>query len=114
MTCPQVHDEFMTWYGTGVHPYRVHASPSCRRLLRGAKHPIKELDPEDFQVNRLCKECFSGQVSSIHVRCTVCGHKTVRPCPHNGGVVVQGRTRLLWVWPEDALVRTLVNPLQPC
>jgi hypothetical protein len=103
----------MAWYGTGRHPTKVHSSPSCARLVRGAKHPVVELDEDTFQVNRLCKECFSGQVSSLHVRCSVCAHKTVRPCPHNGGVVVQGRTRLLWVWPEDALGRTLVNPMQP-
>ena len=103
----------MTWYGTGRHPIRVHASPSCPRLQRARKYPVIELDEEQFQVNRLCKECFSGQVSSLHVRCRICGHKTVRPCPHNGGVVVEGKTRLLWVWPEDAISRTLVNPRHP-
>lgn len=99
----------MTWYGTGRHPTKVHARPDCPRLAPYAKHPIVELDPTDFRVNKLCKECCVGQVSSLHVRCTSCGHKTTRPCPHNGGVVVQGRTRLLWVWPEDAYGRTLVH-----
>jgi hypothetical protein len=101
----------MTWFGTGGHKTKVHASPNCPRLVRGRRHPVRELDPSCFQVNRLCKDCFTGQVSSLHARCSVCAHRTTRPCAHNGGVLVQGRTRLLWVWPEDALSRTLVNPM---
>jgi hypothetical protein len=29
-------------------------------------------------------------------------------------VQVQGRTRMVWVWPEDVAVRTIVNPRQLC
>lgn len=99
-------------YGTGLHKTAVHARPDCPLLQRYRQHPVRELDPSSFQVNRLCKHCYKGQVSSLHARCSVCQHKTTRPCPHNGGVQVQGRTRLLWVWPEDAIARTLVNPMQ--
>lgn len=101
----------MTCYGTGLHKTVVHARPDCPRLHRGRKYPVKELPLSYFQVNRLCKTCFKGQRSSLHVRCRVCGHRTVRPCPHNGGVRVEGRTRFLWVWPEDSYTRTLVNPV---
>jgi len=101
----------MTWYGTGLHQRAVHARPNCPRLLRNLRHPIRELPDSYFRVNSLCGTCFTGQVSSLHARCSVCNHKTVTPCPHNGGVQVKGATRLLWVWPEDAISRTLVNPM---
>ena len=100
----------MTWYGTGLHKTAVHARPTCPRLLKGRVHPVVELDESFFQVNRLCKTCFSGQVASLHLKCRKCGHRTTRPCPHNGGVRVIGSTRLLWVWPEDSYGRTVVNP----
>jgi hypothetical protein len=102
----------MDCYGTGYPKTAVHASPNCPRLVVGRKHPVVKLPDTMFRVNRLCKACFSGQVSSVHVRCRVCHHKEIVPCPHNGGVLVEGPTRLLWAWPEDAYTRTLVNPLR--
>jgi hypothetical protein len=105
----------MTWYGTGrLRKGAVHAHPDCPKLHDGRVRPVRELDDTYFRVTYLCKTCFSGQISSVHARCTTCGHKTTWPCPHNGGVQVQGRTRMVWVWPEDVAVRTIVNPRQLC
>lgn len=108
-----MHHEGMTCcYGTGVPKTRVHAHPYCPRLNAKRTHPIRELPIEYFQVNKLCKTCFKGQQSSLHVRCRICRQRSPRPCPHNGGVVVEGRGRVVWAWPEDAIARTLVNPLR--
>lgn len=97
----------MKFYGTGAGPAVAHSSPSCPALHWSRKHPVVELT----EIHRLCKTCFKGQVSAVHVRCSVCKHKTIHPCPHNGGVMAEGPTRLIWVWPETAYTRTLVNSL---
>ena len=105
----------MVWYGTGrLRKGSVHAHPDCVELHRGRTQPVQELDDTYFRPTYLCRTCFHGQITAIHERCMTCGHKIAWPCPHNGGVLVQGRTRLVWAWAEDAKTRTVVNPMQLC
>lgn len=103
----------MKWYGTVSakgRTRRLHSSPDCVALHRPRRFPVVELDESAFRVSKLCKVCCSGQVSSLHVRCRKCAHRHVRPCPHNGGVLIQGKNAVRWAWPEDALSGTLVHP----
>jgi hypothetical protein len=93
-------------------PPRLHLDPDCDYLHAKRKAPVTELVDPPVRVTRLCKICCKGQVYSAHLRCRICNKKDVRPCPHNGGVLVEGERRWHWVWPEDAFGRTLVDPLQ--
>jgi hypothetical protein len=108
-----VHDEEMKWYGTATlgRIRKLHSTPDCAWLHLNRRNPVVELDDTAFRVSKLCKVCCSGQVRSLHVRCRECGHQVLRPCPHNGGVMIQGKTGLRWAWPEDALSGTLVHPM---
>jgi hypothetical protein len=105
----------MKWYGTDLQANRkIHSDPDCRSLQTGRLHPVVVLDDADFtlRISSLCKTCCRT-AHSLHVRCQTCGHRRTRPCPHNGGVLVYGATGApVWVWPEDALSRTLVHPMQ--
>jgi len=112
----QAHDGSMTWYGTSsLNPTAVHARPDCPKLHLNRRYPVQELSDDQFEVGSLCKVCFKGQQVSLHARCSICGHRRVLPCPHNGAVLVLADDgKLRWRWPEFTSHATLVHPMQLC
>ena len=103
-------------YGTGRENSRLHKTPECTALLHGAAHPIRELSVWDLRKPEFCRRCFTEvpQVKVWHARCREC-YATVRPCKHNGGVLVYDsrdtRRRFRYAWPEDVHRYTLANPV---
>ena len=103
-------------YGTGRENSRMHKIPTCSLLLRGAVHPILELDVRELRRPEFCRRCFPEvpQVNVWHARCREC-YETVRPCAHNGGILVfdsqDSRRRFRYAWPEDVHRYTLANPV---
>lgn len=87
---------------------KIHASPDCKRI----RSALLEIDETDLKISQLCDLCFTGHQKSLKVRCAKCGHVRTKPCRHNGGVLVVRGNTVEWRWPEDALGRTVVNPIQ--
>lgn len=116
----------MKVYVTSSNPYRrrFHRSRSCRQLVKGPatglRQKVLEIDATAIGTELPCLVCFSDapRARSAHRYCYICDPGKVRPCAHNGGVLVPmyrthqrdgflheaGETylRRQYVWPENA------------
>jgi len=101
-------------YGTGTRGTTVHRTPDCQRLNINRIAPVMEFDFSRLHRPVLCKACFDRQ-PILRVMHTRCCSEIVRPCQHNGGVLVfdpnDTYRRMRYAWPEDAGKFTLVNPV---
>lgn len=101
-------------FGTGKQGTVYHRDRDCELLNRGRYCPVMEFDFAHLNKPKLCSLCFKNQpvLRVMHVRCC---HPTVRPCQHNGGVLVfdpnDSYRRMRYAWPEDAHNFTVVDPL---
>lgn len=95
-----------------------HADKGCPGL--SWYKDLVEIAITEIGVQRPCYRCYPDAPRAKTVRryCQVCKGKTIRPCRHNGGVLVSfpvrlGKrtltseaddtyTRTRWVWPEHA------------
>lgn len=101
-------------YGTGTRKTHYHRVPDCPALVSAALNPTLEFDIAQLRNPELCAVCFPDQpvIKVMHTRCC---YRTVRPCKHNGGVLVydpeDSRRPIRWAWPEDAHKYSLVNSI---
>ena len=113
-------------YVTPSNPYRrrFHASPECVQLTKapatGRPQEILKIEVDELAVALPCRTCYPDApvATSAHRYCRVCDSGKVRPCAHNGGVLVHMTrthrkgslyrdpgevfTQARWVWPERA------------
>lgn len=114
---PVVHGYCMSEvvFGTGKRGAKYHRTADCPLLTRPSTVPIMEFDPAQVRNLTLCSACFKNQpvLRVMHVRCC---SDIVRPCEHNGGVLVFDPSdtyrRMRYAWPEDARKFTIVNPVR--
>jgi hypothetical protein len=102
-------------------PGKFHRDESCA-LLHRARTPYSEIDIDCFPTAMPCSRCFKDMPrppKTRHVLCDKAKQPILKPCMHNGGVLVEiyvgkakaagtgftnvrGDYLLRYVWPEDA------------
>lgn len=76
---------------------KFHRTPNCKSLRAGRGgsknlRPILEVDLEDLERPEPCLTCFPGAPRAPQVwrpNCPQCYGALLRPCKHNGGVLVE-------------------------
>ena len=94
-----------------------HRSEECTQLVkkpaRGEPHPVRSADLAVLIRVRPCHTCYpdAPRVKVAKRRCPICNKKTVRACPHNGGMPVRIEKRTSYVSllrdPGDVVYQTI-------
>lgn len=83
-------------------------SDGCHWVVKVKTVPV---EVERVPMSKRCGKCMV-KILSVRYRCNKCRHRMLKPCPHNGGVLVETDFGVRWTWPEDSVGLTLVNPVQ--
>jgi hypothetical protein len=73
---------------------RFHRNQDCRHLTKpppkGTAHPVRTVELAELIGARPCLVCYpeAPRAKVVHRSCRICPSKTLKPCEHNGGVLV--------------------------
>jgi hypothetical protein len=90
-------------------PYRrrFHKSETCTQLTKGPANgearEVHEIDLVDLEGASPCLRCYpdAPRAKSAHRYCYICDTGKIRPCEHNGGVLVY----MTWTHRKGSLYR---------
>lgn len=74
---------------------RFHKDEDCTQLTkrpaRGEGRDLREVTLDELYWATPCRNCYpdAPRASSVHLRCEICNSGAIRPCAHNGGVLVK-------------------------